>query len=65
MIDDQGRQGVVTGACSGAGELFPQRLAARRMSVVLTGRNQSRTDEVAERTRTRSAWTRHPAGLAP
>ena len=65
MIDDQGRWGVVTGASSGSGELVAQRLAGRRMSPVLTGRNQSQVDEVAERTRTRFAWTLHPAGLAP
>jgi uncharacterized protein len=59
MIDDQGRWGVVTGASSGLGELFAPRLAEGRMSLVLTGRNQSRIDEVAERTRTRRAWTLH------
>jgi len=65
MIDDQGRWGVVTGASSGFGELVAQRLAGRGMSLVLTGRNQSRIEEVAERTRTRFAWTLHSAGLAP
>jgi len=62
MIDDQGRWGVVTGASSGFGEPLAQRLAGRGMSLVLTGRNRSRTDEVAERTRTRLAWTLHRAG---
>ncbi len=59
MVDDQGRRGAVTGASSGLGELFAQRLAGRRMSLVLTGRDRSRIGEVAERTRTRSAWTLH------
>jgi len=65
MIYDQGRWGVLTGASSGFGELVAQRLAGRGMSLVLTGRNQSRIEEVAERPRTRLAWTLHPAGLAP
>ena len=56
---------MVTGASSGAGELFAQRLAGLGMSLVLTGRDQSRIEEVAERARTRLAWTLHPAGLAP
>jgi NADP-dependent 3-hydroxy acid dehydrogenase YdfG len=54
---------VVTGASSGFAELFAQRLAGPGMSLVLAGRNQSRIEEVAERTRTRLAWTLHPAGL--
>jgi short-subunit dehydrogenase len=57
--------GAVTGASSGSGEPFAQQLAGRGMPLVRTGRNQSRIDEVAERTRMRLAWTRHPAGLAP
>jgi short-subunit dehydrogenase len=65
MINYQGRWGVVTGASCGFGELFTQQLAGRGMPLVLTGRNQSRIDEVAERTRTRLAWTLRPAGLAP
>ncbi len=65
MINYQGRWGVATGASSGFGELFAQRLAGRGKSLILTGRKQSRIDEVAERTRTRLAWTLHPAGLAP
>ena len=60
MIDFLGRWGVVTGASSGSGELVAQRLAGRRMSPVLTGRNQSRIEEVAERTRTRFAWDTAP-----
>jgi len=65
MIDYQGRWGVVAGASSGFGELFTQRLAGRGMLLVLTGRNQSRIEGVAECTRTRFAWTLKPAGLAP
>ena len=65
MFNYDGRWGVVTGASSGFGELFAQRLAGRGMSLVLTGRNQSRIEEIAERTRTRFAWTLQPAGLAP
>ena len=65
MIDDQRRRGRVTGASLGSGEPFAQRHAGRGMPLVRTGRNQSRIDEVAERTRTRLAWTLHPAGLAP
>ena len=65
MIDDQGRWGRVTGASPGSGEPFAQRHAGRGMPPVRAGRNQSRIDEAAERTRTRLAWTLHPAGLAP
>ena len=65
MIDDQGRGGRVTGASLGSGEPFAQRHAGRGMPFVRTGRNQSRIDEAAERTRTRLAWTLHPVGLAP
>ena len=65
MMNYPGRWGVVTGASSGFGELFAQRLAGRGKSLVLTGRNQGRIEEVAERTRTRFAWTLHPAGLVP
>ena len=65
MIDDQGRGDRVTRASSGSGEPFAQPHAGRGMPLVRTRRNQSRIDEVAERTRTRSAWTLHPAGLAP
>ncbi len=40
MTNFRGRWGVVTGASSGFGERFAQRLASRGMSLVLTGRNR-------------------------
>ncbi|QUQ64090.1 SDR family NAD(P)-dependent oxidoreductase [Kutzneria sp. CA-103260] len=51
MIEYRARWGVVTGASSGFGELFAQRLAERGMSLVLTGRDHGRLTDVAVRTR--------------
>jgi len=65
MIYDQGRWGVLTGASSGFGELVAQRLAGARNVACPDRAQQSRIEEVAERTRTRFAWTLHSAGLAP
>ena len=48
MIHYQGRWAVVTGASSGLGRGLAARLADRGMSVVLTGRNEARLDEVAQ-----------------
>ncbi len=45
------RWGVVTGASSGLGRGLAARLAARGMSLVLTGRNQARLDEAAQEIR--------------
>ena len=47
MIHHQGRWAVVTGASSGLGREFAARLGERGMSLVLTGRNEARLDEVA------------------
>jgi short-subunit dehydrogenase len=51
MIHHQGRWAVVTGASSGLGRGFAARLADRGMSLVLTGRNEARLDEVARQIR--------------
>ena len=51
MIHYQDRWAVVTGASSGLGRGLAVRLADRGMSLVLTGRNQSRLDEVAHQIR--------------
>lgn len=50
-IHYQGRWAVVTGASSGLGRGLAARLAERGMSVVLTGRNQTRLDETAQQIR--------------
>jgi hypothetical protein len=50
-IHYQDRWAVVTGASSGLGRGLAVRLAARGMSLVLTGRNQARLDEVAQEIR--------------
>ena len=47
MIHYENRWAVVTGASSGLGRQFAARLADRGMSLVLTGRNKARLDEVA------------------
>ena len=47
----QGRWAVVTGGSSGLGRGLAARLADRGISVVLTGRNQARLDEVAQEIR--------------
>ena len=47
MIHYQDRWAVVTGASSGLGRGLGARLADRGMSLVLTGRNEARLDEVA------------------
>lgn len=51
MIHYEGSWGVVTGASSGLGRGLAARLADRGMSLVLTGRNASRLDEVARQIR--------------
>ena len=51
MIHYQDRWAVVTGASSGLGRGLAARLADRGMSLVLTGRNQARLDEVAQEIR--------------
>ena len=51
MIHYQDRWAVVTGASSGLGRGLAARLADRGMSLVLTGRNQSRLDEAAHKIR--------------
>ena len=47
MINYQDRWAVVTGASSGLGRGLAVRLADRGMSLVLTGRNEARLDQVA------------------
>ena len=49
MIHYQDRWAVVTGASSGLGRGLAARLADRGMSLVLTGRNEVRLDETAQR----------------
>ena len=51
MIHYQDRWAVVTGASSGLGRGLAARLAERGMSLVLTGRNEARLDEVAHQIR--------------
>ncbi|HET9868003.1 MAG TPA: SDR family oxidoreductase, partial [Nitrospira sp.] len=51
MINYQGRWAVVTGASSGLGRGLAVRLADRGMSLVLTGRNEARLDQVAQEIR--------------
>jgi short-subunit dehydrogenase len=51
MIHYQDRWAVVTGASSGLGRGLAARLADRGMSLVLTGRNETRLDEVAHQIR--------------
>jgi short-subunit dehydrogenase len=51
MIHYQDRWAVVTGASSGLGRGLAVRLAERGMSLVLTGRNESRLNEVAHQIR--------------
>ena len=51
MIHYQDRWAVVTGASSGLGRGLAARLADRGMSLVLTGRNEARLDEVAQQIR--------------
>src|SRR5262245_19611422 len=51
MIHYQDRWAVVTGASSGLGRGLATRLADRGMSLVLTGRNEARLDEVARQIR--------------
>ena len=51
MIHYQGRWAVVTGASSGLGRGLAIRLADRGMSLVLTGRNEVRLDQVANEIR--------------
>jgi short-subunit dehydrogenase len=43
-----GRLALVTGASSGLGALFAEKLAARGMSLLLTGRDRERLENVAE-----------------
>jgi short-subunit dehydrogenase len=49
VIAYDGRLALVTGASSGLGALFAQRLAARGMSVIIAGRDRGRLEKVAER----------------
>jgi short-subunit dehydrogenase len=51
QIHYQDRWAVVTGASSGLGRGLAARLAARGMSLVLTGRNEARLDAAAEQIR--------------
>ena len=51
MIHYQGRWAVVTGASSGLGRGLAIRLADRGMSLVLTGRNEARLDQIAQEIR--------------
>ena len=51
MIYYQNRWAVVTGASSGLGRGFAERLANRGMSLVLTGRNETRLNETAHQIR--------------
>src|SRR5262245_24690365 len=51
MIHFEGRCAVVTGASSGLGRALAVRLADRGMSLVLTGRNETRLDETARQIR--------------
>src|SRR5215475_13896757 len=51
MIQYEGRWAVVTGASSGLGRGLAAGLADRGMSLVLTGRNQTRLDETADQIR--------------
>ena len=51
MIHYQDRWAVVTGASSGLGRGLAARLADRGMSLVLTGRNETRLDEAAQQIR--------------
>lgn len=50
-IQYQDRWAVVTGASSGLGRGLAVRLAGRGMSLVLTGRNEARLDQVAQQIR--------------
>ena len=50
-IHYQDHWAVVTGASSGLGRGIAARLADRGMSLVLTGRNEARLDEVADQIR--------------
>src|SRR5215831_10940917 len=51
VIHYQNRWAVVTGASSGLGRGLAARLADRGMSLVLTGRNETRLDETARQIR--------------
>jgi short-subunit dehydrogenase len=51
MIRYQDRWAVVTGASSGLGRGLAARLEDRGMSLVLTGRNETRLDEAAHQIR--------------
>ena len=51
MIHYQDRWAVVTGASSGLGRGLAARLADRGMSLVLTGRNEARLNEMADEIR--------------
>jgi uncharacterized protein len=51
VIHYQDRWAVVTGASSGLGRGLAARLADRGMSLVLTGRNETRLDEAAQQIR--------------
>ena len=50
-IQYRDRWALVTGASSGLGRGFAERLAERGMSLVLTGRNQARLEDVAQQIR--------------
>jgi len=51
MVHYQDRWAVVTGASSGLGRGLAARLADRGMSLVLSGRNEARLDEVPHQIR--------------
>src|ERR1700710_870640 len=50
MSDEKG-WAVINGASSGLGAIFADQLARRGLSLILTGRNETRLDEVAQRVR--------------
>ena len=58
MIHYQNRWAVVTGASSGLGRGLAARLAERGMSLVLTGRNETRLNDVAHEIRLASPRVR-------
>ena len=58
MIRYENHWAVVTGASSGLGRGLAARLADRGMSLVLTGRNEARLNEVADQSAARLPGSR-------